>query len=397
MNTTPLHITAAHISQIKSPAQFVELLRYLLLAEARANEIAMRGVHVPAQLTVSDGGEDARIEWQGGRESTDYVPRRVTMFQSKATSMPKGKCLAEVKADDGTLKPAIRDVLAKGGAYVIFCTDQCTGSRLRDRLDGLEQGIREAAPGEFAGAKLEFYDANKIANWVNLHPSVQVWASEQIVGTPTAGFCSWETWSRNPDLHVSEYSFVPGPLRDNGVPGLAEIMESIAGTAAAPRSVVRVVGLSGLGKTRLVLEAFRPPTSTTLANGDLQRAALAASVLYVPAAVGRAELTRAIIGFRDRQISAVLVVDECDPDSHRQLSNIVRHADSKMSLVSLDFDLERVGDDPLVKLRPVSDEVIRSILAQAYPGLLEPDVGRITTFAQGFPLMAVGLGRDRLA
>ncbi len=65
--------------------QLVELLKKLLHAEAQRAGISLRGVSVPLQITIADGGEDARISWQGGLEQTDYLPSRFCIFQSKAT------------------------------------------------------------------------------------------------------------------------------------------------------------------------------------------------------------------------------------------------------------------------------------------------------------------------
>jgi hypothetical protein len=119
-----LEVTADDIHSIKSPVFLVDLLRKLLLAEARSHGIARRGVSVPAQITVSDDGEDAIVEWLGGPDSTDYLPARVCMLQSKATNMPRSECEQEVKDKHGNLKLAIRHALEKSGAYVVFSTDK---------------------------------------------------------------------------------------------------------------------------------------------------------------------------------------------------------------------------------------------------------------------------------
>ena len=65
--------------------QLVELLKKLLHAEAQLAGISLCGVSVPLQITTPDGGEDARISWQGGLEKTNYLPSRFCIFQSKAT------------------------------------------------------------------------------------------------------------------------------------------------------------------------------------------------------------------------------------------------------------------------------------------------------------------------
>ena len=64
--------------------QLVGLLRRLLYAEARKAGVPLRGVEVPLQITVADGGQDGSIFWEGGKDSTDYFPGRDIVFQCKA-------------------------------------------------------------------------------------------------------------------------------------------------------------------------------------------------------------------------------------------------------------------------------------------------------------------------
>jgi hypothetical protein len=67
--------------------QLVQLMHLLLLAECRLAQIPLRAAHVPLQITVSDSGEDGRVEWTGGAESTPYYPSRYCVFQSKAQNL----------------------------------------------------------------------------------------------------------------------------------------------------------------------------------------------------------------------------------------------------------------------------------------------------------------------
>jgi len=67
--------------------KLVQLLKRLLMAEAFANGISLRNVSVPLQITVGDGGEDARMAWSDGPDATDYLPARFCIFQSKASTL----------------------------------------------------------------------------------------------------------------------------------------------------------------------------------------------------------------------------------------------------------------------------------------------------------------------
>lgn len=76
----------AHHNEIKdfTGGELVELLRRLLYAEARKAGVPLRSVHVPLQITVADGGQDASILWTGGEASTNFFPGRDIIFQCKA-------------------------------------------------------------------------------------------------------------------------------------------------------------------------------------------------------------------------------------------------------------------------------------------------------------------------
>lgn len=383
-----LQVTAEQINSINSPELLVDLLRKLLHAEARAAGIARRGVSVPAQITVSDDGEDARVDWQDGPAATDYLPARACLYQSKATNMPKGKCKEEVQDTNGNIKLAIRDVLQTGGAYIVFSTDKNDRStKLRDRLQGIKDGLQQAAPGEFPNARVDFYGANKIRDWVNQHPAVVAWALRELFGRPVSGLQSWESWSQNPDIHANRYQFVDG-LSADGSLDLRKVITEIRQHLSKPQSIARIVGLSGLGKTRVALEAFRPPDPPT----DSVGVAETASVIYLHA-YSAERLVELFHDLRTEKAHGIFVIDDCDINLHRLLGQIVQHPDSNLSLLTLDFDPASVGGElRYIELKPLDDRSIKGILAQAYQGLSESEIERICRFAQGFPGMAVLLG-----
>lgn len=57
--------------------QLVHLMKLLLLAECRVAQIPLRAAHVPLQITISDGGEDGRVEWSDGAASC-YLTGSIT-------------------------------------------------------------------------------------------------------------------------------------------------------------------------------------------------------------------------------------------------------------------------------------------------------------------------------
>src|ERR1700730_7551912 len=90
-------VDADQISRLDSVA-LVQLMKRLLLAECQLVDIPLRGAAVPLQITVPDGGEDGRVEWTGGADSTNYLPSRFSVFQSKARNLTERSIKAEVIA-----------------------------------------------------------------------------------------------------------------------------------------------------------------------------------------------------------------------------------------------------------------------------------------------------------
>ena len=80
---TPFDVASEHVSALK-PRDFSALVEKLLVAEALERNLPLDGIHVASEQNVTDGGEDARIEWRGGPERTGgFLPRRFCQFQLK--------------------------------------------------------------------------------------------------------------------------------------------------------------------------------------------------------------------------------------------------------------------------------------------------------------------------
>lgn len=113
------------IKQLNS-VTLVKLMKRLILSECRLVDIPLRGVSVPLQITVADGGEDARVGWTSGMDETDYFPSRFCLFQSKAQNLTacllKSEILKNQKKGPPKLNAAISEVLSRHGAYIVFCS-----------------------------------------------------------------------------------------------------------------------------------------------------------------------------------------------------------------------------------------------------------------------------------
>ena len=363
-----LSVTAEEIKSLDEKL-LVELLRQLLHIEAEVSGLLRSGIHVPAQINIGDGGEDGRIEWIGGPEHTRFLPGRLVLFQVKATDMSPAKCSAEIREKDGSIKLRIRAAIDKGGTYVIFCNRPSTQANIDKRIANMRQTLESAGLANSNIAKLDFWDANKIADWANSHYPLALWLIERVRPGGILPFESLETWAR--EKSFGEFRFVADPRN-------TRVSAEIGQKLCRSKSVLRLVGPSGLGKTRLALEALRsaPPE-------------MCSRVLYTHGGFGAEHILGIVQGIREHGKSAIIVVDDCPLELHTRLAATVEHMESQLSLLTIDYDPEGVSMEcSTLEIEPAEDHVIVDIIRQVAP-IDDTDASRLARFAQGFPQIAV--------
>ncbi|MEO1035250.1 MAG: hypothetical protein AAFX44_06785 [Pseudomonadota bacterium] len=390
-----IQVTSTDIASLDS-RQLQELLNRLLHQEARKFGLSAAGINAtdPARITVPDGGDDGTIEWGGGIECTAYLRKRNNLFQVKAEKWPRKKCHKEVlKKDSKELQPAIKEVLEAGGSYTIFSTDHAEGQALRERVAGLLDGLREGKYSDPENADVDFYNANKIRDWVNEYVSVALWV-HQILGRPYHGFQTVEQWEGNHEIHSTAF------VEDDE---LREKVKQLRNLIQGPRTVTRLVGQSGTGKTRLAFEACRKNPSESDEEHPSDRSldgvsSIPTSVIYTNIINDDcSELVRLLRALRDESKSLIVVVDDCSEEIHEQLAKIVQHADSEISLLTIDYEVSTNCSGVPVTIDGVSDDVVGRILGQHSPDLTTTDRDRIVEFSQGYPQMAVLLAEARIS
>jgi hypothetical protein len=143
--------------------QLVQLMKRLLLAECHMVDIPLRAATVPLQITVADGGEDGRVDWSGGADSTDFFPARFSVFQSKAQNLTERLIAAEVlkKPKRGTAKlnAAVSEALSRNGSYIVFCSHKFGGQKIEKLRNAVAKAIRKGKKRPSDLSSIEIYDA----------------------------------------------------------------------------------------------------------------------------------------------------------------------------------------------------------------------------------------------
>jgi hypothetical protein len=250
------------------------LLLRLIALEVDAHHLPKAYFHVSEAIDVANGGEDGRVHWQGGVKSTPYFPSRFVVFQCKAADMPPNECAKEfIKHKTSTqLKPKVAEVISHAeGSYVLFHSRTLNQYQIDQRLESFQTTL--VAAGKTSTRKtIYIFDANKIAQWTNHYLSAIVevynWRQKLI---PPLTVINWQWWSGYKQFY--RFTYQPSEKRFALLNQIKNLL------ANRDQVTIRIVGLSGLGKTLLALEVFRPSNTQ-----DLVSQVLSQNVIYIDAA-----------------------------------------------------------------------------------------------------------------
>ena len=366
---SPFQIDREHISRFNEHL-FPQLLRSLLHAEAQAHDLPTDGIHVSDNIHAPDGGEDGRIEWQDGPARTPSLPCRINQFQLKSGQVTPAKAASDV-LQNSKVKPMVRSVLEAGGHYRMLCAHPYAKKAIEGRERCIRDAIRKAGV-SVHDSQIAFWDAGQIAAWANQHPAVAIWAKEQTQPGTIGPFRSWTHWAGHPDHDNSPW------VEDERLPPLRDRLRM---AAMKPQSVLRLVGLAGIGKSRLALEALGPLDDDPSLNG---------MVLYVNESEAD---TNAILNvvqtLADNRSRAVVVVNRCSPQTHRSLVDRVSRRSSRLSLLTLDDEIPTgTLDETTIKVEEAPPAIIEAIIDRKLTNLPSEDRRRLVLLSKGFPRIA---------
>jgi hypothetical protein len=376
--------------------QLVALLRRLLYAEARKAGVPLRGVEVPLQITVADGGQDGSISWEGGNASTDYLPGRDIIFQCKAKDSGDAQWNREVwtkptqpsRVKNKELSDAVKGVLDRCGTYIGITAKPLVNPKPADRVNAIREGIMAAGGDPDKLAAIEVFEGNKLAAWASAHPAVAVWIKQINARIDLAGFSTLDHWGKRADIATPaffespERKFSLGPYDADAI-DFSQLGKRLADELDQPRTSARIWGASGIGKTRALYHALS--TSTGLLGG-----LTAANFIFCDFREVGDDLWKVANQIVKERSCAVLVVDSCPLDEARRLNDIARAEDSELRVITV--GAEGVDhDDHCVMVRPTQADrsTIRGILKAGLPKAKGDELDYLAEFCDGFPRIAV--------
>ena len=114
----------------------------------------------------------------------------------------------------------------------------------------------------------------------------------------------------------------------------------------------------------------------------------------VQSEAGPREINGVVQILADAGTRAVVVVDDCEPETHQVLAGIALHQRSRLSLVTIENEVPtgELGSNTL-KIEEAEPSVTEGVLRKLLPGLPHGDRSRLEHFSTGFPETAVRLAR----
>lgn len=387
-------ITGNEISELND-SDLRSLVGLLCEADLRANNLSTAGVTWGGHQDAKDGGLDVRVELVNTPDPQGFIPKATTGYQVKKPDMPRSEIIKEM-SPDGTLRPVIRDIADAGGAYIIVSsTGSTSDTALAKRLKAMEDAVDH--PDIVAKLKLDFYDRNRLAGWVRCHPSLVLWVREKI-GKPIQGWRPYENWANAPSGLSEEYLLDEelrlhdsATLNSDGITAIVGI-NRLRAILLRPASSVRLVGLSGVGKTRLLQALFDDRVGKNALNPS--------QVFYTDVSNSPNPDSRS---FAERLIAlqrrTILAVDNCPPDLHRSLTSVCTASGSLVSLITIEYDVreDQPEETTVFRLEPASIDIVRRIVQNRFKHIGQVDSRTIADFSGGNARVAIALANTVLS
>lgn len=380
-------IKGSHIAEL-SDEDLRTLVGLLCESELRSHGLSASAVTWGGNQNAPDGGIDVRVRIQVGKAPGGFIPRRSIGFQVKKTDFTAGLIAPEMRPS-GQLRESIRSLVDDCGAYIIASSgSDVSDSALTDRVNAMRSVVADQVG--HADLHIDFYDRNRLATWTRGHPGLVVWIRQKI-GRGISGWQPYGSWAVSPDGVEDEYLLddrarLHAGINDERGIDVTHGIDRIRDILRECRGVVRLVGLSGVGKTRLVQALF----DVRVGKNPLDPALVVYTDMNDNPSPQPTGMISDLIASRTR---AIIVVDNCAPDLHRRITEICRASDSPISTITVEYDVQE--DEPegteVFRLEPSSGDLVSNLIARRFPTMTRLDVDRIAELSDGNARVALAL------
>ena len=364
-----------------------ELVARLCEAELGLAGITSSAVKWGGAQTAADGGLDVDCKIQQQSFAGNFVRRARTGIQVKKSTMPVSEITKEM-SPKGTLRPIFWELVAEKGCYIIVSLDDDpTDTRREHRIKRMRKQVCKIP--DHDDLQLEFYGRGELANWLRQHRGVELWVRQRL-GIPRFGWRPFKRWTAAPASDSDEFICKSGvaitvPNKQQGESSVVQGIEEIRQLVRGSDNAVRIVGLSGVGKTRIVQALFEESVGTEAL--DRHRAIYAD--LAEPTTPSAREVIEKIVADGHE---AVLVLDNCPSDAHRNLASIAA-GNSNIRLLTIEYDIRENNPEftDVVRIDAVGSGIAEALVKRRYRALGQVNAERIAELSDGNARLALAL------
>ena len=371
-------------------ADLRELVARLCEAELERQGRHRSEVRWGGSQTAADGGLDVVVELSEPISGVNLLTQRNTGIQVKKRNLACAAIKSEM-CPHGRLRPAISGLAAKSGSYLIASAGaNCSEKMLNSRINAMRKAVAEDPNGD--ALELAFLDRNFISRWASAHPSVVAWLRGRLELPYFTGWQPFGRWSSTPEEETDDLICEEGlafhiegnaPIRN-----LPKALDTIRNLVRSKTGAVRIVGLSGIGKSRIVQALFEPV-------GDV--AALPAShAIYTDVGHCPDPSPMTLLNLLvERNAPAILIVDNCPPNTHQALSRKLAERSSPVLFVSVEYDVraDRPEHTDVVRIEAEGCDIVAALICRRHSNLSLVDAQRLATFSQGNARLGLALAQ----
>ncbi|AWK05031.1 hypothetical protein HYN56_12650 [Flavobacterium crocinum] len=191
-------------------------------------------------------------------------------------------------------------------------------------------------------------------------------------------FKNWNDWNLEFDssqrFHQNDY--------------INKLKTIIVNSIKQKKETIRLIGLSGLGKTRILFEMFRP------VEENHESLILSSRVLYYDfKEKSSLDLTQYVINLQSNNEDKIIILDNCEISNHRILLNLLKKSNNNLFLITIDSNPEELesGKHSSINYLHLQQEnltdVVTEIIEEDFSYLSKDNTEKIKEFSQGIPLM----------
>lgn len=175
----------------------------------------------------------------------------------------------------------------------------------------------------------------------------------------------YRDWRKIDRLHHMQY--VADEQRKSALQSLISVLNS-------DKPLVRLTGLSGLGKSRLIIEYINEISFPE----DF--------VLIYNASVDEEGVLNKLMQASSDQVNSLVIIENCSVNFHNRVERLF-NPPHYLKIITVDFYHEKIQSSAHIKLERLAVEEIEKLVVQLLPKANESYIKRISKFVEGFPLL----------